>query len=115
MNTIFYILIYITAVCPFTLGNTLTLENSWRGGEYKTSCYSSDVQVKVVDSIDELLANKNASITANFYPKDPDKIIKVTLKDGKYIQKEVKIVPITKRIKRTIEQEQEVIEGYEIR
>ncbi len=109
MQIVFYILLYIGSVCPSLV--------SYSNGFYNSSCSQSGVEMKIADSLDSLLAYKNArgQDVWRLTQKEPDKIYRITMQDGKVVsEKEVKIVPVIKKIKTMIEQEKEVIEGYRI-
>ncbi len=122
MNFVFYILIYLTDPCwnncaVYTL---LPTSETIRSGEY--SCHQcapvSSANMKIVTSIDDILAYHNSKVKATMFmidpKKEPDKIYKVVLTDGQFITKELKIVPVIKKTKITIEQEKEIIEGYKV-
>jgi hypothetical protein len=94
--TIFYILIFLTGVCNTGL---------------------SDARMEVVDNLDEMVNFKNQSIGKSFYEvrKEPDKIYRITVKDGKVERQEVSIVPITRLKKKMVEQFDTEIVGYEVK
>ena len=112
MQTVFYILIYLSSIC----NGGWVLTPTWNNGIAEQSCQRSGAEIKVVTSIDDLLEYKNKSIDASFYAikNEPDKIYKVIVKDGVFTTIEIRIVPIKKRVKKTVEQEWEQIERYEI-
>jgi len=116
METIFYILIYLTSICNG--GNVLLIDNSYTLPTYSQSCSKSDVRVVIVDSIQDIIDKKNKTVGQSMFMvvEDPDKIVKVTMKDGKVIsEKPVSIVPITQYKKKMVETTEREIVGYEIR
>ena len=118
METIFYILIYLTAVCyPSYDSITLTSNDAiFNNNLYQQQCDKSEANVQIVNSIDNIIEYKNKSLgqIAYIYEKEPDKIIKVTVKDGVISQKEVRIVPVRQTTKKMVEQEETKIIKYQI-
>jgi hypothetical protein len=124
MQTIFYILIYLTVNCgnPFMItnepvgsANHTYREQSLSGFQFQCD-KPSQVEMVVEKDLDFMVKSQNCYIKKECQSalKLPDKIYKVTLKHGEFIYKEVKIVPVIKKTKIQIEQEKEVIEGYKI-
>ncbi len=121
MNLVFYILIYLTAPCWNNCQvYLLPTYDVPIGGTY--NCHQcaplSSVEMKIVDSIEDILAYHNKKVESSFNwidaKKEPNKIYRVTVENGKFSQKEIKIVPVIKKTKIVIEQEKETIEGYKI-
>ncbi len=118
MNLIFYILIYLTVDCwnPCMLLTTDLYQQGLQSCQ--SICSNSSVhEMKIVNDINALLEYKNNTLGSKglyVYQKEPNHIYKVTVENGKFSQKEVKIVPIIKKTKFTVEQEKETIEGYKV-
>ncbi len=125
MNLVFYILIYLTVNCwnpyviinePMGSANQTYRDQSISG--FRLECDKpSQVDMKIVDNIDDILEYKNKTLNSKgwyVFQKEPNHIYKVTVQDGKFSQKEVRIVPVIKKTKVTIEQERETIEGYRV-
>jgi hypothetical protein len=112
--TIFYILIFLTGVCNAGLidtGSTIHIYPQTH------NCQKSDARMEVVDNLDEMVNFKNQSIGKTFYASrtEPDKIYRITVKDGKVERQEVSIVPITRLKKKMVEQFDTEIVGYEVK
>ncbi len=119
MNLVFYILIYLTAPCwnNCMLYTLPTSDMTTIGGGCYQCAKISSAEMKVVDSINDILERKNKALRIKplfIDYRDPDHIYKVTVENGKFSQKEIKIVPVIKKTKFTIEQEKETIEGYKV-
>jgi hypothetical protein len=69
--------------------------------------------MEIVDEkvINEIVAERNEGISRL---NGPDKIIKVTLENGVFTQKEIRIVPIKRTVEETIKQKREIIEGWKV-
>ena len=114
MTTIFYILLFVTANCTGGV-QSWTLDNRSNDTNliYEQSCTTCPVEMKIVDqkAIDEMVSQRNKGyITVS----EPTKIYKVTLENGVFTQKEIRIVPIKRTIEETIKQKREVIEGWKV-
>ncbi len=118
MKYIVYLLIWMNCSCPSNSGiYTPVTETIYEMPHYsKASCAA---QIKYMDSLDLLL--DQMAKEQNIYGlvqsgTVPDRIYKITLRDGKVIDSTpVDIEPVIERSKKWVEEEKETIKGFKVK
>jgi hypothetical protein len=113
MTTIFYILLFVTAhCCGFGgMNNTIVTDGTWYGMQDCHESCSVKMEIANEKAINEIVAERNEGISRLH---GPDLIYKVTLENGVFTQREIRIVPIKRIVEETVKQQREVIEGWKV-